>query len=363
VITVPKIGGTFTGAQHGTLAMQRAVDAAPNGTATSPTVIHVSGFCRVKPVVIKDRSHLVIEGDPIPVLAVGQCRDFGPFPDDLRSTLAADGSTPPSGSVGEVIKILGGTNISVQFLNIVDGALDSVAQPNYSFTNKLLSGFPLDQEDFGEEPHDGVEWRFSTKGFAFCNCVARNDEGLNLHGGTGHIVRQNLVTTNTNGIRPREGASSCLVERNSAVFNRLFHEDESPLGNGIRQIEGARCTIRENVACGNLDDGIVYNASDNGDLQCNRVESNGFATGLGGGLGAPVPGGGGVEFTGSDTNIVNRNLIQFNADNLLNKIRCSSSSGNMGCNVPSGCGIMTPATCDLGCVPPVDPFGLCALND
>jgi hypothetical protein len=168
------------------------------------------------------------------------------------------------------------------------------------------------------------------------------------------VVRQNLVTVNMNGIRPRDKASSCFVENNTVVFNRLVAEEESPLGNGIRQIEGAKCTIRNNIVCGNLDDGIVFDPAGGARIvsaltECNRVEDNGFTA-----FSSPQAGSGGVEVRGTDSSFFNRNFIRQNADNPPDdKIRCVSGSLNTGCNVPTGsCGTMTPATCDLACVPP-----------
>jgi hypothetical protein len=94
--------------------LQAAVNAAPNGTVGFPTVIHVTGKCVGPPTLLRDRSHIVIEGDDInskdPSVPRGQCRAFGPRPDDLLSTVASNHGSFPSGSNGEVIKILGGTN-------------------------------------------------------------------------------------------------------------------------------------------------------------------------------------------------------------------------------------------------------------
>src|SRR5207244_12548150 len=73
VITVSsRPGATFA-------TLRAAVDAAADGTAATPTRIHVSGRCVGPPVVILQRSNLVIEGDPPPIA----CPEFGPEPTTL----------------------------------------------------------------------------------------------------------------------------------------------------------------------------------------------------------------------------------------------------------------------------------------
>jgi hypothetical protein len=335
---VTRPDGTLAGTFN---TLQAAINAAPNGTATNSTRIFVRGRCVGKPAILLNRSNILIEGEPIPEIvidpdnpfetnALGRCRRFGPRPDDLRSTLASDHSTPPSGSAGEVVKITGGANIRVRFLNIVDGA-----------TNAVVSADFLTQTA-AADPHDGIEWKNSNAAVAFCNCIARNDEGLQLHDGAGHIVQQNLAIANLNGIHARVTTENSQVVRNRALLNRLVTSSEVE-GDGIFLLEGTRTlNVVDNLACGNLDEGIGMDDADLNQVLRNRVNGNGFSA-----LGAPLAGAGGVEVVSSDNNVLDDNCINANADMppvAVDKARILSGSGNSGCNVtmPPACDPCTP---------------------
>jgi nitrous oxidase accessory protein NosD len=165
VITVSSRPGTTYG------SLQAAVVAASSGAT-----IQVTGLC-IGRTLISERSNLTIEGPP-PVS--GSCP---PGPQDLRATLKGNGS-------GEVVKVLGSTNIIVRFLNIVDG---------------------------GE--HDGLAFWDTKAGTGHCNCVARNDEGYELDNGSRHKITDSLVFENTNGIRLRAGAVDSMVTGNISELN------------------------------------------------------------------------------------------------------------------------------------------------
>jgi parallel beta-helix repeat protein len=328
------VGSVFT-------ALQAAVNAAPNGSsATALTRIFVQGRCTGNPTVIRNRSNLLIEGEPIPGFPapspeplLEQCRPFGPRPNDLLSTIASNHGSPPSGSNGEVVKIVGGTNIRVRFLNIVDGGRNVQLSPD------LLT------QTSAREPHDGLEWKNSNNGVGFCNCIARNDEGLQLHGGTGLRMHQNLVIANVNGIHVRVDTRNTTIVRNRALLNRLVAPDEAQ-GVGIFLLEGSR-TLQafDNLACGNRDDGIALDDSDQNMVFGNRVQGNGFNA-----SGTPISGGGGVEVRSSNSNQLDDNCITGNADQppvAVDTARIISGSGNTGCNVTM------PPACDP-CTPPPD---------
>ena len=167
--------------------LRAAVDAAADGTAASPTRIHVSGRCVGPPVLISQRSNLVVEGDPPPTA----CPEFGPEPTTLTSSLTPDGSTPPTGSNGETIKVLSSTNISIRFLNLVDA-----------------------------DPEDAVDYKSSSGGDMTCNCCARNEECFEISGGSGFAVTQNLVTDNGHGINTGHQAHNVTITNNTVVSNR-----------------------------------------------------------------------------------------------------------------------------------------------
>src|SRR5204863_8034338 len=86
--------------------LRAAVNAASDGSAGTPTLIHVRGRCVGPPAVILQRSNPAIEGDPPPT----PCPEFGPEPTTLTSSLSPDGSPPPTGSNGETVKIISSTN-------------------------------------------------------------------------------------------------------------------------------------------------------------------------------------------------------------------------------------------------------------
>ena len=258
-------------------SLQAAVNAAPNGAT-----IHVSGVC-LGPTLIFQRSNLTIEGDP-----PASCP---PGPRDLTSTLRGNPSiTPPPSSLGEVIKVLSSTNVTVRFLNIVNG---------------------------GE--HNGLDFRSastgnSTGGVAHCNCVARNDEGYELDRPGTHMVRDSLVTHNRgSGIGLRRGTANNAVRGNIVEFSGE---------NGIAVIEGGKHNlITDNTARNNGLSGLELDGGEASELRANQVVHNEQA---------------GITLENeADDNVVNDNLIRDNGDGLTNLVQCLGDlSGNTGNNVP-----------------------------
>ena len=290
VITVSsRPGATFA-------TLRAAVDAAADGTAATPTRIHVSGRCVGPPVVILQRSNLVIEGDPPPIA----CPEFGPEPTTLTSSVSPDGSPPPTGSNGEIIKVVSSTNVSIRFLNLVDA-----------------------------DPEDAVEYKSSSGGDMTCNCCARNEECFEMSGGSGYVVKQNLVTDNGHGINTGHQAHDVTIMNNTVVSNRRPFGSDVEQGDGITIFEGSTAiSVTRNIVKDNLDDGIdLENASSN-TVTDNVVMGNGFTA-----SGAPTSGGSGIVLQSSNNNLIDCNTISGNADGLTDRARVISGTGNTGSNV------------------------------
>ena len=290
VITVSSLPGTSF------VTLSAAVNAAPDGTASAPTRIHVSGRCVGPPALISGRSNLVVEGDPPPTA----CPEFGPEPTTLTSSLSPDGSTPPTGSGGETIKVLSSTNISIRFLNLVDA-----------------------------DPEDAVDYKSSTGGDMTCNCCARNEECFEISGGSGEVVKQNFITDNGHGINTGHAAHNVMIMNNTVVSNRRFFGTDVEQGDGITLFESSTAiTVVGNIVKNNLDDGIdLENASSN-TVTDNVVMGNGFTD-----AGAPTPGGNGIVLQTSNNNLIDCNTISGNADGLVDRARVLSGTGNTGSNV------------------------------
>src|SRR5439155_10985371 len=74
---------------------------------------------------------------------------------------------------------------------------------------------------------DGLDYKRSTGGRVFCNCVTSNGEGIDLDGGTCNVVEQNLVLANENGIRASAGAKWIEYKNNTSMNNDL-QQTETP---------------------------------------------------------------------------------------------------------------------------------------
>jgi len=253
--------------------LQQAVDSAPKGAT-----ITVTGRC-TGPVLILGRSDLTLRGIAPADTGTG-CPAEGLRPGDLTSTVS-------SGSE-DTIKVMKSTNIRIMFLNVVDGA------------------------------GDGIEFKDASKGTAFCNCLARNLEGIELHGASSTIVQQNLMKENL-----QDGV---LVQRMSKPSTKNQINGNTIIANGkdgIRvETQSTSNTIAGNLLAGNADDGIEVAQSDRNKLTGNTAEANGD---------------GGIQLRASSRNLVDTNAISGNGDGLVNILDCVSGSRNTGGNVPPAC--------------------------
>lgn len=292
IVTVNKPAGIFGD-------LQDAIDSA-NAGAT----IKVTGVCK-GPIFIYKRADLTIEGVPP---TVDGCPADGLVPTDLTSTVKGDPSVnPPKGSKGEVFKVLKSKNIVIRFLNVVDG-----------------------------DPHDGIEFRESDTSLAHCNCVTRNDEGINLHDGGGHGATQNLVYQNTGFAIRLIRVKNAMVLGNTSVDNDhdgilVDHSPGSTIADnvverneddGIRVEDSRQTVMTGNVVRDNGDDGIELDNGDLGQVVGNTVTGNASS---------------GIELRHADDNTINANIINGNGDGLVNLIRCFSGDGNTGSNVTPAC--------------------------
>jgi parallel beta-helix repeat protein len=261
-------------------SLQAAVTAAPNGTSRAPTIIDVRGVC-VGITLLEERSNLLIQGEMPAACPPGT---------SLRSTLKGDPSAdPPDGSKGEVVKVIDSQNIVVRYLNIVDG---------------------------GE--HDGLEFKETLRSTGDCNCVARNDEGYELDGGSSHVIRDSLVTDNVNGIRLHAGAVDNLVIGNISEFNAEH-------GIVLLDSDVEQNTVLDNTVRANGADCIHLDEADFNDVVENTV---------GGGISSPQ-----LDCGGTDIRLVNDadfNFINGNVDpnGRLVPVQCTGSTldGNTGNN-------------------------------
>jgi parallel beta-helix repeat protein len=253
--------------------LQQAVDAAPNGATLT-----VTGRCE-GPVFVTKRSSLTIQG-VTPAQTRSGCPDGGLESGDLTSTVV--------GTVDHLIKLTNSSGIRVQFLNLVDG------------------------------PSSGLEVRDSSKVTAFCNCIARNDEGVELHAATSSVVLQNLVEENvTAGIRLNR--STKTAKKNQVTDNVVRNNGQDGI---LLSEESTQNTVQKNDVFGNGDDGIELNDSDKNKVTDNTVTSNVDA---------------GVLIEESDKNVINNNIILGNGDALVNQASCVTGDGNTGNNVPPAC--------------------------
>jgi parallel beta-helix repeat protein len=204
--------------------VQAAVDAAHSGDT-----IKIAGVCK-GPVAVVDRHDLTIEG--VAPTSYG-CPSKGLGPQDLESTIRGGWDDDA------VIKVTRSTNVTVRFLNIVDGK------------------------------SEGVEQKNSRDGHTVCNCVARNEEGIEIHGGKGHEVAYNLVFGNDgNGIRLRSGSEPSrwnTVRRNVVEGNG---------GNGIVSEDTRDNTITDNVSRRNGGSGILLDDADDHQVTDNDTAGN-----------------------------------------------------------------------------------------
>ena len=183
------------------LASAVAVVAKTNTTASAATrTITIHGRCTGDPAIVRGLFNLVITGDPPSDTHFNGCSgDKGPPPGTLTSTVARKNPpfVIPTGSNGEVIKVVSSTKVTVKYLNIRDGRF-----------------VPSNVDD-------GIDYKTSTGGRVFCNCITNNEEGLDVDGGTCNQVEQNLVLENENGIRASAGAKWIDYRNNTSMNNDL----------------------------------------------------------------------------------------------------------------------------------------------
>src|SRR5207237_3040512 len=152
------------------------------------------------PVSSKGRFSVVVTGDPPSDTTHNACSaDQRPGPGTLTSPVARKRPpcVTPSGSNGEVIKVVSSRRVTIKYLNIRDGR------------------FVPSHVD------DGLDYKTSTGGRVFCNCITNNEEGVDVDGGTCNQVEQNLVLANENGIRASAGAKWIQYRNNTSMNNDL----------------------------------------------------------------------------------------------------------------------------------------------
>jgi len=242
-------------------ALQEAVDAAPDGAT-----ITVNGRC-AGPVRITKRANLTVQG----VLPEGStaCKGGGaPLRQDLRSTVFG-GCDSSDVSRCELVKVTESPNVTVRYLNIVD-----------SFNS-------------------GVEYKRTSGGTAFCNCIARNaEEGIEFDKGSGgHLALQNLVKDNAKaleedadggiGVHDSQGNTVRANVVESNLRGGIFIEDDADetvvlnnvvrmnIGNGIQVADSDRNLVEGNVVAGNTQDGVFLNNADKNRVVADVVSSNG----------------------------------------------------------------------------------------
>ena len=259
--------------------LQQAVNAASNGSTLT-----VTGRC-FGPVFVNKRSSLTIQG-----IAPTQsgCPSGGLQPGDLTSTV--------EGTVDHLIKITAGSNIKVQFLNLV------------------------------ESPSAGLEIKDASKVTAFCNCIARNDEGVELHAATSSIVLKNLVEDNTTaGIRFNRSAK--IAKKNQVTDNLVRNNGTDGI---LVSEESTQNTVKQNAVSGNSDDGIELLDGTKNQVIDNVVVGNANR---------------GVRDRRRGQNVVKNNTIMGNGDAQVNQATCVSGKKNTGNNVPPPCSKCDPRPC------------------
>jgi len=250
------------------------------GTAHDGATITVTGIC-AGPVVIARRRKLVIEGVPP---TSGGCP-----PDGLRSGDLVATVTGAAGD-GEPIKIIQSSNITVRFLNVIDGEAQ------------------------------GVELEGTRETQLHCSCLARNRDGVEIEGGTDNHVGDNVVVGNAeDGIRLHRGAAG-----NTIAANRVKSNGDD----GIELEDGANDNVVQNNTVGeNGADGVDLDEVQGNHVTGNQVEHNGQDAGHDSG----------IELDRANGNVIDGNIIHENADGLTGEARCRSGTGNAGSNVGGRC--------------------------
>jgi parallel beta-helix repeat protein len=274
--------------------LQEAVDDAKDGLVpplvgktqpvppNAPTIINVKGACKGF-TVVDDRENLLIQGVAV---APTMCP---PKTAALVSTLLPDPrAEPPSGSNGEVLKVVDSENILVQFLNIVDG---------------------------GEE--EGLEFKETDDSAAYCNCVTRNEVGYELDSGGGHELLDSALFRNEIGILLHKGTVFNLVQGNLVKEN----------GDGIVLLDSPteHNTVRRNTVKKNTGHCIDLSEADVNDILSNVI---------GGGASNPENDCGRGDITLEDDADDNRIEDNRDPDGNLVRVDCSGdeSDGNFGNN-------------------------------
>jgi parallel beta-helix repeat protein len=253
--------------------LQQAVNWAANGS-----MITVTGRC-IGPVFVTKRSNLIIQG-VAPAKTRSGCPAGGLEPQHLTSTVTAIDD--------HVIKATGSSNIIVRFLNLVGG------------------------------PSAGLELKDTSKSTAFCNCIARNNEGVELHGAQSSTVQENLIKENlTAGIRLNNGLKAPKTNKILRNVVRLNGSDGVLISEGSTQNE-----FTNNQVYGNFDNGMELNKSLKNRLTGNLVFSNATK---------------GILILKSDGNLIKDSVISANGDLLVNMSFCGSGMKNTGNNVPPAC--------------------------
>jgi len=326
------------------LASAVAAVAKTNTSASASTrTITIHGRCTGDPVLIDGLFNLVITGVPPSDLTHNNCSgDKGPPPGTLTSTVARKDPpfATPSGSNGEVIKVRNSTRLTIKYLNIRDGR------------------FPFMPTTKAQIADDGLDYKRSTGGRVFCNCITNNEEGIDVDGGTCNVVEQNLVLANENGIRASAGAKWIEYKNNTSMNNDLPQTEtpSDPAGrhNGlIASVSTTSNNFEGNVAI--IDPSTDPNGACHSDEGLKFYSANGScATGNSitnfGGLTNPNPSSddtGGCEIFNSSNNKVFGNTFSGNKDKTCtldrNSCRVVSGTGNCGDNIPGApaCAVTT----------------------
>jgi parallel beta-helix repeat protein len=251
-------------------SLQAAVDKAADGAT-----IHVSGQC-VEDVLVSDHSNLIIEGDA----PTNGC-PADPQPGLLRSTLKGV-------RLRHVLKVVSSPGTVVRNLNIIDGGVT-----------------------------EGLEIKYTSNATATCNCIAFNEDGIELHYGQSNVVTRNLVERNVG-----EGIRLQSTTKLNTVTDNVFRDNGR---NGIQiESDSTLNTVSHNDVLNNDASGIDVDGVRQNQITRNLVTGNGTS--------AETDGGIKVE-DGASKNNIDGNAISGNADELIDKVRCVSGTENTGSNV------------------------------
>jgi len=324
------------------LAIAEVAKTNTTSSATTRT-ISVHGVCRGDPVLIKGLFNLVIQGEaPSDTTHNGCSNDKGPLPGDLKSEVSRKDPpfNTPTGSNGEVIKLVSSNRVTIKYLNIRDGR------------------FPLTAPDQKAQlADDGVDIKTSTASRAFCNCIENNEEGLDVDGGTCNQVEQNRVRKNEDGIRASAGAKWIRYSNNTSENNDLAQTDTaSDLAgrhNGLMLTESATSNnfvgnVAKNDAAIRSDDGLKFYGANGNCASDNDISKFGKTAN-------PSPSSDdtwGCEIFNSSNNKVFRN--RFSGNITLNGApadfcKLVSGTGNCGDSIPG------TAACNVTTCPPLFP--------